>query len=447
MSLAGNEHQHEIIIVKHGGGDHEDGHHGGAWKIAFADFMTAMMCFFLVMWLINAANEETKVAVASYFNPVKLVDRNSAKRGLDSLGEGPQSADSTTATSEKETKKPAEAGPKTAGATEAENTAEPTDAKNYTDQHLFENPYAVLAEIAADTGVAQNSSSKGDGGAAEAGPATGASGGEAYRDPFAPDFWSKEVESQPEQLTAENAAAPDPFADQPGQPAGGPAEAASDLQTAFPAPAAEAGGEEPATLPAAAPLPEERPAPGQVAQAPEAAAEKLAGEVVEKEIEKTDDKPSEEVVAEAARIGEELRKAFGADDRMFGGISVVPTQRGVMISVTDQLNVGMFEIGSAVPRRELVLAMEKISAVLKDEEGAIVINGHTDGRPFASKVYDNWRLSTARAQSAYYMLARAGLDEKRIVQVSGFADRQLKVKDDPFAETNRRIEILLETGT
>ena len=114
--------------------------------------------------------------------------------------------------------------------------------------------------------------------------------------------------------------------------------------------------------------------------------------------------------------------------------------------MTEQLNVGMFEIGSAVPRRELVLAMEKISKVLAGEKGNIVINGHTDGRPFANKNYDNWRLSTARAHSAYYMLARAGLDERRIVEVAGYADRKLKVKDDPNAEANRRIEILLETG-
>ena len=45
--------------------------------------MTAMMCFFLVMWLINAANEQTKAAVASYFNPVKLVDRNTSRKGLE----------------------------------------------------------------------------------------------------------------------------------------------------------------------------------------------------------------------------------------------------------------------------------------------------------------------------------------------------------------------------
>ncbi len=53
-------HKHEILIIRHGGHDDHDGHHGGAWKIAFADFMTAMMCFFLVMWLINASNEQTK---------------------------------------------------------------------------------------------------------------------------------------------------------------------------------------------------------------------------------------------------------------------------------------------------------------------------------------------------------------------------------------------------
>src|SRR5512134_993065 len=89
MSGHADEHPHEIIIVKHGGGDHDEGHHGGVWKIAFADFMTAMMCFFLVMWLINAANEQTKAAVASYFNPVKLVDRNSSRKGLEDLGDGP----------------------------------------------------------------------------------------------------------------------------------------------------------------------------------------------------------------------------------------------------------------------------------------------------------------------------------------------------------------------
>ena len=127
-------------------------------------------------------------------------------------------------------------------------------------------------------------------------------------------------------------------------------------------------------------------------------------------------------------------------------MTVEATPEGVIISVTDQLDFGMFEIGSAVPRRDLVLAMEKISRIVSGQPGSVKINGHTDGRPFSSKTYDNWRLSTARAHSAYYMLVRGGLDEDRIVEVAGFADRKLKVESDPYAASNRRIEILLEAG-
>lgn len=77
----------EIVIIKRGRGG-EEGHHGGVWKIAYADFMTAMMAFFLVMWLVNAANEKTKSQVASYFNPVKLIDTRTSNKGLQSMDTG-----------------------------------------------------------------------------------------------------------------------------------------------------------------------------------------------------------------------------------------------------------------------------------------------------------------------------------------------------------------------
>ncbi len=73
---------HEVVIVRRRGGDGEDAHHGGVWKIAFADFMTALMTFFLVMWLINATDKKTLAQVAAYFNPIKLSSKSPIARGI-----------------------------------------------------------------------------------------------------------------------------------------------------------------------------------------------------------------------------------------------------------------------------------------------------------------------------------------------------------------------------
>jgi chemotaxis protein MotB len=68
MAMAGNGSAAPIIIrrVQGGGGG---GHHGGAWKVAYADFVTAMMAFFLLMWLLNATTEKQRKGLADYFNP------------------------------------------------------------------------------------------------------------------------------------------------------------------------------------------------------------------------------------------------------------------------------------------------------------------------------------------------------------------------------------------
>lgn len=60
-----------IIIKKVKKGGHE-GHHGGAWKVAYADFVTAMMAFFLLLWLLNATTEAQKQGIADYFSPTAL---------------------------------------------------------------------------------------------------------------------------------------------------------------------------------------------------------------------------------------------------------------------------------------------------------------------------------------------------------------------------------------
>ena len=60
------------------------GHHGGAWKVAYADFVTAMMAFFLLLWLLGATNEKQRKGLADYFTPtlVKLKEGSAGSNGM-----------------------------------------------------------------------------------------------------------------------------------------------------------------------------------------------------------------------------------------------------------------------------------------------------------------------------------------------------------------------------
>jgi chemotaxis protein MotB len=409
MSETGGHHgKNEIIIIKRHAAAH-GGHHGGAWKIAYADFMTAMMAFFLVMWLINASNPKTKAAIASYFNPVQLTQQEPSEKGVKEPAKDAK-GEETQARSKVDGDQPKSGGSAKSGEDEAATSGEET---KYSDADFFENPYSVLSEIANETGREANISSKGDGGAGTSGPATGAEGGQAYRDPFDPDFWTKQVELKKANETG-GSAADKAGADAAGETAGsasgqagGADQKTADNKTVEAARATAADPNDPA-----APKP-----------APTAAETKAATELkqaIEKEI-------------------------GGAAGKLAEGLIVTPTEGGLLVTISEQSDTPMFGLGSAVPERETVLAMEKIGKLLSTRSGAIAIRGHTDARPFKAGGYDNWRLSADRAQSAYYMLTRGGLDESRVSQISGFADRRLQVPADPDAAANRRIEILVQS--
>ncbi len=72
------------IIVKKVIADGHGGHHGGAWKIAYADFVTAMMAFFLLMWLIGATDEDQRRGLADYFTPT-LIEYRRDSAGSDGI--------------------------------------------------------------------------------------------------------------------------------------------------------------------------------------------------------------------------------------------------------------------------------------------------------------------------------------------------------------------------
>jgi len=92
-------------IVKGGG------HHGGAWKVAYADFVTAMMAFFLLMWLLNATTEEQRKGLADYFSPSIPVHRTSGGADGPFGGESPLSENSHTQSGQgASAERPADAG-------------------------------------------------------------------------------------------------------------------------------------------------------------------------------------------------------------------------------------------------------------------------------------------------------------------------------------------------
>ncbi|NTJ41352.1 MotB family protein [Agrobacterium larrymoorei] len=428
--MSENENHHhgknEIIIVKRHKGDH-DGAHGGAWKIAYADFMTAMMAFFLVMWLVNAANEETKASVASFFNPIKLTDEKPADRGLKQPAKKAQ-GEQTQQESDSKQDKPTEGA---AAASGDDQTSSAGDQTAYSEANFFENPYAVLAEIAQEVGQQANVSVKGEGGASESGPSTGASGGEAYRDPFDPDFWSKQVDvpEQTGRVAVQDTSLPEK--EQKPQDAQTASASQQDIASVI-------SDAEPAVIENA-----QKAKPSESSASADGSSKELASKENSAKQAPADTAAKEDSTTEELR-DEIAKQVSGVAGKLAEGIVVTPAEGGTLITISEKANTAMFNIGSAVPERELVLAMAKIGEVLGKQQGAVIIRGHTDGRAYSSGGKDNWTLSMDRAHAAYYMLVRGGLDEGRIKQLSGFADRRLQTADDPLAGSNRRIEILLE---
>ncbi|PXA95929.1 flagellar motor protein [Nostoc sp. 3335mG] len=80
----GNNQPPPVIIVKKIIAEGHGGHHGGAWKVAYADFVTAMMAFFLLMWLLGATTEKQRKGLADYFAPT-LVEVKAGAAGSTGL--------------------------------------------------------------------------------------------------------------------------------------------------------------------------------------------------------------------------------------------------------------------------------------------------------------------------------------------------------------------------
>jgi chemotaxis protein MotB len=120
------------------------------------------------------------------------------------------------------------------------------------------------------------------------------------------------------------------------------------------------------------------------------------------------------------------------------------TGDGLRVELIESETGTFFQSGSATPSgaaRELIATLSEQLGSLPNE---VLIEGHTDSRPFSSRAgYSNWELSTDRANAARRLMETGGLHSGQVVQVRGFADHQLRDHEHPEAAANRRISVIV----
>ena len=88
-----------------------------------------------------------------------------------------------------------------------------------------------------------------------------------------------------------------------------------------------------------------------------------------------------------------------------------------------------------------------LAAELKTLPNELQIEGHTDATPYSSGAnYSNWELSADRANAARRLLQQNGVRSNQVTQIRGYADQFLRVKDNPYDPSNRRVTLLVKNG-
>ncbi|RMH46336.1 MAG: chemotaxis protein MotB [Alphaproteobacteria bacterium] len=311
----------------------EGGHHGGAWKVAYADFMTAMMAFFLLMWILSSSDEQKLRGIAEYFT-------NATQPGGSGVLDG------------------ATLGPRgTLNASNGSIVARGSELGKIDDPSPSRWEVRDMTNEPLGDGVAQAS--------------------------FGPGVEKEKAENKD---YAKSTEAP-------------PVDSAKDVEAT--------------TLTADA------------AQAPDHSA---------------DD-------ARFAELQNEIMQAIQENPDLTPlakSIIFERTPEGLRIQLIDQEGKPMFDRGGAKPRENALILMEKLGKSLARIPNDIVITGHTDAVPFAdASTYDNWDLSTDRANAMRRVLVRAGVEAARFKRVIGKADTEPLVASDPNDPSNRRIAVLL----
>lgn len=339
--MASAEGERPIIVKKIKKGAHAA--HGGAWKVAYADFVTAMMAFFLLLWLLNVTTDEQKKGVADYFSPASVSRSFSGAGGVMGgrtiLEDGGKISSFGLPT--------VIIGPS------SEKTDQP-------EQPQYDQRYPDARQPP---------------------PAPGTQG-DRFQDPSLQAQQGQGDQSQIGQ------------GDQQQQQALGQI---TDLQQID----------------------------------AQAARERVA-----------------QVEAENFREAEEqIRQAIASNPQLTElskQIVFDTTPEGFRIQLVDEEQSSMFPSGSAGMTEKTRRLMQQVAQAVSKLPNKLAVSGNTDAQPFRGQgAYSNWELSADRANAARRSMIEAGVPAERFRQVTGNADQDPLIKDNPLDPRNRRIAILL----
>ena len=174
-------------------------------------------------------------------------------------------------------------------------------------------------------------------------------------------------------------------------------------------------------------------------------------------------KPPQEALADILRlqqktqeqtfkqVGEHLQARLAALpelQRLKDQVSIEITEDGLRIELLDKEGSSFFEVGSAQFKSETIPVLRAIASEIRTLPNAVVVEGHTDSRPFAlASSRSNWELSTDRAHSARRLIENFRVPAEQIAHVRGYADRKLRYPDQPYDVRNRRISIAILYNT
>lgn len=141
---------------------------------------------------------------------------------------------------------------------------------------------------------------------------------------------------------------------------------------------------------------------------------------------------------------EQAMKTLPKLEQLKSSVTMTVTNEGLRIELIENKDGTFFQSGNASPTDSAREMLKLLAEQLKLLPNKVLIEGHTDAKPYASDSYSNWELSTDRANSARRLMQESGLPRDHVAQVRGFADQQLRDPKQPESSSNRRVSVLVK---